>query len=130
MQSWYQHGSLYNSNCKDQTEFMMRIKELVESGFKKNDEVIKFLFMIHNTDHKVRDFLVDKGDQTKTCSDFLILAISVESMVQTETMSKQLLQNVGKLSINAVQNHTQVSGQQWQKSSSRQSNKGGGFRRN
>ena len=105
MQSWYQLGSLYSSNCKDQTEFMTRIKELVkEGGFKEKDEVIKFLFVIHNTDPKVREYLIDKGDPAKTCSDFLNLARSVESMVQTETMSKQLLQNVGKLSINAVQN--------------------------
>ena len=120
MQSWYQLGSLYSSNCKDQTEFMTRIKELVkEGGFKEKDEVIKFLFVIHNTDPKVREYLIDKGDPTKTCSDFLNLARSVESMVQTETMSKQLLQNVGKLSINAVQNHTKASGQQRQRSSSR-----------
>ena len=129
MQSWYQLGSLYSSNCKDQTEFMTRIKELVkEGGFKKKDEVIKFLFVIHNTDPKVREYLIDKGDPAKTCSDFLNLARSVESMVQMETMSKQLLQNVGKLSINAVQNHTQESGQQRQRSSSRQSNKHGGSR--
>ena len=43
-------------------------------------------------------------------------------------MSMQLLQNVGKLSINAVQNHTQASGQQWQRSSSKQSNQHGGSR--
>ena len=122
MQSWYQLGSLYSSNCKDQTEFMTRIKELVnEGGFTQKDEVTKFLFVIHNMDPKVREYLIDKGDPKKTCSDFLNLARSVESMVQTETMSKQLLQNVGKLSISAVQNRTQAS--QRQRSSSRQSNK-------
>ena len=113
MQSWYQLGSLHSSNFKDQTEFMMRLKELVREGrFKEKDEVIKFLFMIHNIDPKVRDYLINKGDPTKTCSIFLNLARSVESMVQTETISKQLLQNLGKLSINAVQKHTQASGQQ------------------
>ena len=123
VQSWYQLGSLYSSNCKDQTEFMMRIKELTgKGGFKQKDEVIKILFLIHNTDPKVREYIIAKGDPTKTCSDFLNLAKSVESVVQIENMSKQLLQNVGKLSINAVQNHTQASGQQRQRSSSR--NKG------
>ena len=67
MQSWYKLGSLYSSNCKDQTEFMMRIKELVgEGGFRKKDEVIKFLFVILNTNPKVREYLVDKGDPTNT----------------------------------------------------------------
>ena len=108
---------------------MTRIEELVrEGGFKEKDEVIKFFFVIHNTDHKVREYLIDKGDPTKSCSDFLNLVRSVESMVQMETILKQLLQNVGKLSINAVQNHTQASGQQQQRSSSRQSNKCGGVK--
>ena len=67
---------------------MIRIKELVgEGGFKEKDEVMKFLFMIHNTDPKVREYLIDKGDSTKICSDFLTITRSVESMVQTETMS-------------------------------------------
>ena len=103
MQSWYQLGSLYSSNCKDQSEFMARIKELVKEGaFTQQEEIIKFLFVIHNTNDKVREYLIDKADPTKTCSDFLNLARSVESMVQTETMSKQLLQNVGKLSVSSV----------------------------
>ena len=102
-QSWYQLGSLYSSNCKDQSEFMARIKELVKEGaFTQQEEIIKFLFVIHNTNDKVREYLIDKADPTKTCSDFLNLARSVESMVQTETMSKQLLQNVGKLSVSSV----------------------------
>ena len=127
MQSWYQLGSLYSSNCKDQTEFVTRIKLLVgEGGFKEKEKVIKFLFVIYNTVPKVNAYLIDKRNLTKTCSDFLNLVRSVESMVQTETMSKQMLQNMGKLSINAVQDHTQASGQQWQRSSSKQSNKSGG----
>ena len=32
MQSWYQLGYLYSSHCKDQTEFMTRIKELAKEG--------------------------------------------------------------------------------------------------
>ena len=32
MQSWYQLGNLYSSHCKDQTEFMTRIKELGQGG--------------------------------------------------------------------------------------------------
>ena len=82
---------------------MARIKELVKEGaFTQQEEIIKFLFVIHNTNDKVREYLIDKADPTKTCSDFLNLARSVESMVQTETMSKQLLQNVGKLSVSSV----------------------------
>ena len=63
---------------------MTRIKELIgEGGFKEKDEVIKFLSVIHNIDPKVRDYLIDKGDPTKTCGDSFTLTRSVDSMVQT-----------------------------------------------
>ena len=63
MHSWYQLGNIYSSQCKDQTEFMSKLKELSkETGFKETDELTKFLFVIHNTDTKVREYLIDKGD--------------------------------------------------------------------
>ena len=81
MHSWYQLGNIYSSQCKDQTEFMTKLKELSkETGFKEPDELTKFLFVIHNTDSKVREYLIDKGDPTKTCTEFLAMARSVESM--------------------------------------------------
>ena len=55
MHSWYQLGNIYSSQCKDQTEFMTKLKELSkETGLKEPDELTKFLFVIHNTDSKVR----------------------------------------------------------------------------
>ena len=61
MHSWYQLGNIYSSQCKDQTEFMTKLKELSkETGFKEPDELTKFLFVIHNTDSKVREYLIDK----------------------------------------------------------------------
>ena len=40
MQSWYQLGSSYSSNCKNQTGFVMSIKEILgEDEFKEKDEV-------------------------------------------------------------------------------------------
>ena len=87
MHSWYQLGNIYSSQCKDQTEFMTKLKELSkETGFKEPDELTKFLFVIHNTDSKVREYLIDKGDPSKTCTEFLAMARSVESMVKTETL--------------------------------------------
>ena len=45
MQSWYQLGNIYSLHCKDQTEFMTRIKELAkEGGLTNQEEIIKFLF--------------------------------------------------------------------------------------
>ena len=75
-----QLGNIYSSQCKDQTEFMTKLKELSkETGFKEPDELTKFLFVIHNTDSKVREYLIDKGDPSKTCTEFLQMARSVES---------------------------------------------------
>ena len=84
MQGWYQLGSLYSSKCRDQSEFMARIKEVVkEGGFTQQEEITEFLFVIQNRNDKVCEYLIDKADPTKTCSNFLNLARSVESMVQT-----------------------------------------------
>ena len=103
MHSWYQLGNIYSSQCKDQTEFMTRLKELSkETGFKEPDELTKFLFVIHNTDSKVREYLIDKGDPSNTCTEFLAMARSVESMVKTETLSRELLGQVGKVPISSI----------------------------
>ena len=103
MHSWYQLGNIYSSQCKDQTEFMTKLKELSkETGFKEPDELTKFLFVIHNTDSKVREYLIDKGDPSKTCTEFLQMARSVESMVKTETLSRELLGHVGKVPVSSI----------------------------
>ena len=94
MHSWYQLGSVYSNQCKNQTEFMQKLKEIAqETGFRPavRDELIKFLFVTHNTDQKVREYLLDEADPEKTCQDFLKLAKTVESLVKTENMSRELL---------------------------------------
>ena len=43
MHTWYLLGNIYSSQCKDQTEFMTRLKELSkETGFKEPNELTKF----------------------------------------------------------------------------------------
>ena len=104
MQSWYQLGNLYSSHCKDQTEFMTRIKELAkEGGFTNQEEIIKFLFLIHNNNTKVREYLIDKAEPTKTSYDFLVLAKTIRSQTQTESMSRKLLEKVSNTPVAAVQ---------------------------
>ena len=104
MQSWYQLGNLYSSHCKDQTEFMTRIKELAkEGGFTNQEEIIKFLFLIHNNNTKVREYLIDKAEPTKTSYDFLVLAKTIESQTQTESMSRKLLEKVSNTPVATVQ---------------------------
>ena len=105
MHSWYQLGSVYSNQCKNQTEFMQKLKEIaLETGFRPavRDELIKFLFVTHNTDQKVRVYLLDKADPEKTCQDFLKLAKTVESLVKTENMSRELLAGAGKVPVGAI----------------------------
>ena len=103
MHSLYQLGNIYSSQCKDQKDFMTKLKDLSkETGFKEPYELTKFLFVIHNTDSKVREYLIDKGDPTKTCSEFLQMARSVESMVKTENLSTELLGHVGKVPVSSI----------------------------
>ena len=105
MHSWYQLGSVYSNQCKNQTEFMQKLKEIAqETGFNPavRDELIKFLFVTHNTDQKVREYLLDKADPEKTCQDFLKLAKTVESLVKTENMSRELLAGAGKVPVGAI----------------------------
>ena len=84
MHTWYQLGNIYSSQSKDQTEFMTKLRELSkETGFKEPDELSKFLFVIHNTDTKVREYLIDKGNPNNTCTEFLTMARSVEGIVKT-----------------------------------------------
>ena len=47
--AWYNLGSLHSNSCKNQTEFMQCVRHLAkECNFTNQDEVSKFLFLIHN----------------------------------------------------------------------------------
>ena len=109
-----QRGSIYSSQSKDQTEFMSKLHDDEnDCSLANKDEIVKFSFLIHNTNERVKDQLIEKMKTMDTLTDILQLAKTVESRVQTETLSKQLLQNVGKSNIatevHAVQkDHTSV----------------------
>ena len=47
LQSWYQLGSVYSSQCKNQMEFMNKLKDVAaDCSFSNKEEVIKFLFLM------------------------------------------------------------------------------------
>ena len=53
LQLWYQLDSIYSSQCKDQTEFMSKLCDVAnDCSFTNKDEIVKFLFLIHNTYEK------------------------------------------------------------------------------
>ena len=54
LQSWYQLGSVYSSQCKDQPEFLNKLKDVAaDCSFSNKDEVMKFLLLIQHTDERV-----------------------------------------------------------------------------
>ena len=60
LQSWYQLGSIYRSQCKDQTEFMFKLHDVANGcNFENKDEIVKFLFLIHNTKERVKEQLTN-----------------------------------------------------------------------
>ena len=65
---------------------MTKIKELAKGGFTNQEKIIKFLFLIHNNNTKVREYLIDKAEPSKTSYDFLVLAKTIQSQTQTETV--------------------------------------------
>ena len=94
LQLWYQLGSIYSSQCKDQTEFMSKLHDVANNcSFANKDDIVKFLFLICNTNERIKDQLIEKMETTDTLTDIL----PVESMVHMGTLSNQLLQNIGKL---------------------------------
>ena len=52
---WYMLRGLYSSQFKSQSDFMIRLSDVVKDcQFKKPDEIVKFLFLTHNQNPKVR----------------------------------------------------------------------------
>ena len=83
---------------------MTRIRDLAkEGGFSNQQEIVKFLFIIHNNNTKVREYLIDKAEPSKSSYDFLVLAKTIVSQSQTESMSRKLLEKVGNTPVAAVQ---------------------------
>ena len=58
--------------------------------FSNKDEVVKFLFMIHNTNTRVKDELINSMKSESMPQDILAIAKSVESIIITEKKFQEL----------------------------------------
>ena len=84
------HSSLKQTLC-------WKLKEIAnDCSFTNSDEVVKFLFLTHNQNSRVKDALLDKMKGTSTLTECLMIAKTVESTIETEELSKTFLQNVNK----------------------------------
>ena len=59
-----------------------------ECLFSNKDKVIKFLFMIHNTNIRVKDEFIKSMKPESMLQDILAIAISVKSTIITEKLPK------------------------------------------
>ena len=66
------------------------------TSFTNSDEVVKFLFLTHNQNSRVKDALLDKMKENCTLTECLVIAKTVLSTIKTEKLSKTFLQNVNK----------------------------------
>ena len=76
---------------------MHRLKEIAkECSFTNSDEFVKFLFLTHNQNSRIRDALLDRMKVIDTPAQCLAIAKTVESTTETEKLSKSFLQNINK----------------------------------
>ena len=94
--SWYNLGALHSHHCKDQSDFMSRLRNLAkECGFTNQDKVVKFLFLIHNSHRHVQDQLLKEITQASTINDCLQSARRVEAIIQSEKLTQKMHSNMG-----------------------------------
>ena len=76
---------------------MLKLKDIAnDCSFTNSDEVVKFLFLTHNQNSRIKDAVMDKMKGTSTLTECLAMAKTVESTIETEKLSKIFLQNVNK----------------------------------
>ena len=92
---WYSLGGIYSSQFKSQSEFIVRLCECVgECSFEKPDEVVKFLFLMHNQNTCVREELLKSMKDADGLNDILGYARLVEGTQHSESLSKAYLDTV------------------------------------
>ena len=60
------------------------------------DEFVKFLFLTHNQNSRVRDALLDRMRADSTPAQCLAIVKTVENTMETEKLSKNFLHNINK----------------------------------
>ena len=76
---WYMLGRLYSSQFKSQSNFMIRLRDVLKDcQFKKPDEIVKFLFLSHNQIPKLSEELLKSMKEGDGLNDILGYARLVE----------------------------------------------------
>ena len=87
-QSWYALGSIYSGAFKTQSEFYHRLNSVAnECNFTNKDEIVKFLYLTHNQNTRVREHLLKELTDTTSLADMLRMACVCEGTVHSEEIS-------------------------------------------
>ena len=88
-------GGLYSSQFKTQSDFMIRLRDVVKDcQFKKPDEIVKSLFLTHNQNPKVCEELLKSMKDGNGLNEVLGYARLVEGNQHSEHLSKLYLETV------------------------------------
>ena len=92
---WYSLGGIYSSQFKSQLEFMVKLCKCIrEYSFEKPDEVVKFLFLMHNQNVCVCEELLKSMKDSDAPNDMLGYACLVEGTQHSESLSKAYLDTI------------------------------------
>ena len=91
-QSWYALGSIYSGAFKTQSEFYHKLNSV--ANFTNKDEIVKFLYLTHNQNTRVREHLLKELTDTTSLADMLRMARVCKDTVHCEEISKQYLESV------------------------------------
>ena len=73
---------VFTHQCEDQMDFLNKLKDVAaDCSFSNNEDVIKFLFLIHNTNETVKDYLIEHMKPENILAYVLQLAKTVKSTV-------------------------------------------------
>ena len=96
-QSWYELRSLYSSQFKNQNDFLNKLLDVPKDCELDNpNELVKFLFFVHNQNSCVRENLLKEMKSDSTLQDCLHIAKLTEGTVHVEKLGQNFLANVEK----------------------------------
>ena len=94
-QSWCALGSIYSGAFKTQSKFYHKLNSVAnDCNFTNKEEIVKFLYLTHNQNTRVRKHLLKELTDTTSLADMLRMARVCEGTVHSEEISKQYLESV------------------------------------
>ena len=96
-QSWYELGSIYSSQFKNQNDFLNKLLDVSKDCELDNpNELVKFLFLVHNQNGHVCENLIKEMKSDSTLQDCLHITKLTEGTVHVEKLGQNFLANVKK----------------------------------